>query len=468
MEEVEKDESFRDAISTVDKEGKRIWIYPKKPKGKYYNWRTIVSVGLIAALVGVPFVRIGGEPLLLLDVLNRKFIIFGQIFWPQDSHLFALGLIAIVLFIILFTVVYGRVFCGWVCPQTIFMEMVFRKIEYLIEGDWLAQKKLAKAPWNQEKIIKKTSKHLIFYALSFLIANVFLAYFIGTEALIELVTDPPSEHVAGLSIMMIFSGAFYFVFAKLREQVCTTICPYGRLQGVLLGRNSIVVAYDYLRGEKRGRLKKGQDKEVAGLGDCVDCKQCVHVCPTGIDIRNGTQLECVNCTACMDACDKVMLKLDRPTGLIKYASEESIATRSPYQFSTRSLGYTAVLFVLVGAIVTLLVTRTDVETTILRTPGILYQTQEDGRISNLYNMKIINKTNNDMELDIKLEDGLDGEIKLVGGGLSVKSQGVEDRALFIILDKKDLHKMTTKIKVGIYSNGEQIETASTNFLGPTH
>ncbi|MEM1134551.1 MAG: cytochrome c oxidase accessory protein CcoG [Bacteroidota bacterium] len=459
--------SFRDSLSTIDESGKRVWLYPKKPKGKYYNKRVLVSYLLLAVLFSGPFIRIGGEPLLLLNILERKFVIFGQIFWPQDSHLFALGLISIVLFVVLFTVVYGRIFCGWVCPQTIFMEMVFRKIEYWIEGDWKKQQKLDKQSWNNEKVFKKGLKHTVFFLISFLIANVFLAYIIGTEELTKIVTDPPTEHLAGLTVILIFSGAFYMVFAKLREQVCTTICPYGRLQGVLLDKNSIVVAYDYIRGEKRGRYRKKEDRASLGKGDCVDCHQCVHVCPTGIDIRNGTQLECINCTACIDACDSVMDKIGKPKGLIRYASEENIAQKKPFKMTTRTLAYSAVLSLLVIFISGLLITRSIVETTILRTPGMMYQDQGNDVISNLYNIKIINKTNGALPIELKLVDNkLEGEIQLVGNDLVLEEQGVIEQAMFVLLDKKDLSQIKTSIKVGIYANGELIETVKTNFMGP--
>ncbi|MBT30859.1 MAG: cytochrome c oxidase accessory protein CcoG [Thalassobius sp.] len=459
--------SFRDSLSTIDEEGKRVWVYPKKPKGRFYNKRTIVSYLLLAILFSGPFIKIGGEPLLMLNILERKFVIFGQIFWPQDSHLFALGLISIVLFVVLFTVVYGRIFCGWVCPQTIFMEMVFRKIEYFIEGDWKKQQKLSNQPWNSEKILKKGSKFAIFYLISFFIANTFLAYIIGIDELLTIITDPPSEHLAGLGIILLFSAAFYTVFAVLREQVCTTICPYGRLQGVLLDKDSVVVAYDYVRGEERGRYRKKEDRAALGKGDCVDCHQCVHVCPTGIDIRNGTQLECINCTACMDACDSVMDKIGKPKGLIRYASEENIAKKTPFKMSTRSWAYTGVLTLLVAFVAILLITRSEVETTILRTPGMLFQDQGDNKISNLYNIKIINKTNHGLSVDVKLMDeSLKGEIKLVGNELIVDKQGVTEQAMFVILDRDVLTKLKTKIDVGIYSEGKLIETVSTNFMGP--
>lgn len=458
--------SFRDRISTVDESGNRRWIYPKKPKGRYYNARTLVSVVLLAILFSGPFIKINGEPLLMLNILERKFVIFGQIFWPQDFHLFLLGTIATILFIVLFTVVYGRIFCGWVCPQTIFMELVFRRIEYWIEGDYTKQRKLDKQPWNKEKVLKKGSKHIIFYAIAFLIGNTFLAYIIGIEQLKSIITDPPSEHIAGLTAMVLFSTAFYFVFAKFREQVCTNVCPYGRLQGVLLDRQSVVVAYDYKRGEKRGKIRKGEDRDDTEKGDCIDCKQCVQVCPTGIDIRNGTQLECVNCTACIDACDNIMDKVGFDRGLIRYASEEQIAEGKKFHFTGRSIAYSVVLVLILGLLSSLLAMRTEVETSILRTPGMLYQDQGDNKVSNLYNIKIINKTNNAMPIHLELLDG-EGTIKMVGNKqLQVSEQGVVESALFLIYDRSSIEQMKTPVTIGVYSGDELIEKVDTYFLGP--
>ncbi len=464
---IEQDQpSFRDSLSTVDAQGKRVWVYPKKPQGKFYNARTWVSIVLLVVLFGGPFIRINGEPLLLLNVLERKFVIFGQVFWPQDFYLFVFAMIILVVFIILFTAVYGRLFCGWVCPQTIFMEMVFRKIEYWIEGDYTAQRALDRREWDQDKIVKKTGKHLIFFALSFLIANTFLAYIIGSEALIDIVTDRPGAHLAGLGAILVFTGAFYLVFSRLREQVCISICPYGRLQGVLLDRQSTVVAYDYRRGEPRGKLRKNEDRAAADKGDCIDCHQCVHVCPTGIDIRNGTQLECVNCTACIDSCDDIMEKVNLPRGLIRYASEAGIAEGKEKHWTTRNIAYTVVLFLLTGAMVTLLALRTDVETSILRTPGMMYQEQENNQVSNLYNIKIINKTNEGLPIRLELLSEV-GELRMVGkDNLFVERQGVAQGAIFLVFDRNDLHQMSTKVIVGVYSGDELLETVKTSFLGP--
>lgn len=465
-EETQEEKSFRDSISTIDEEGNRKWVYPKKPKGYFTRMRTRVSYVLLAFLFLGPFIRIGGQPLLQLNVIERKFIFFGQIFWPQDFHLFVLSMITLVVFITLFTVVYGRLFCGWVCPQTIFMEHVFRKIEYLIDGDWKAQMKLKKSGWTKEKVRKRVMKHSIFFAISFLIANTFLAYIIGSDALIDIITDPPSEHAGGLAAITIFSGVFYGVFAFFREQVCTTVCPYGRLQGVLLDRQSVVVAYDYERGESRAKIKKNEDRTAAGKGDCIDCGHCVHVCPTGIDIRNGTQLECINCTACIDACDEMMEAVNLPKGLIRYTSEEQIQTREPFKLSTRAKAYTVVLALLVGVVVTLLATRTEIEAIILRTPGMLYQTNDDGSISNLYNYKIVNKTNRDLQLDfVPLEEGY--KINIIGGQPELETQEVLEGAFFFSGPSEAFKRGKAETKLAIYDqNGELIEEVKIRITGP--
>lgn len=461
-----QDESFRDSLSTVDKQGKRVWIFPKRPFGRFTNYRSYLSYVLLVFLFAGPWIRIDGEPLLLINVLERKFVLFGRVFWPQDFYLFGLAMITGVVFIILFTVVYGRIFCGWICPQTIFMEHVFRKIEYWIEGDWKHQKRLADAPWTAEKIRKRLLKHIIFFLIAFAISNTFLAYIIGSEQLLAIQFANPLNHLAGLGALLAFTIAFYFVFARLREQVCTSICPYGRLQGVMLDKSSIVVAYDYVRGENRGKWRNKEDRSQANKGDCIDCHQCVDVCPTGIDIRNGTQLECINCTACMDACDHIMDSVDLKRGLIRYASENGIKSRDMrFKWTVRNIAYTAVLAVLLGVMGVLLISRTDVSTTILRTPGLIYQKQEDGRISNLYNFKVINKTNREMTFEFRLLNA-QGEVRFVGSNQQIKKQGLAQGSMFVIFDKSELDNKKKPIKIGVFSEGKQIATTKTTFISP--
>ncbi|WP_400191591.1 cytochrome c oxidase accessory protein CcoG [Hymenobacter sp. B81] len=458
-------ESFRDTISTIDAEGKRVWIYPKKPSGKLYNARKWVSYGLLTLLFAGPWLRIGELPVLMLNVVERKFIILGQIFWPQDFFILLLGFMAFILFIILFTVVYGRIFCGWVCPQTIFLEMVFRRIEYWLEGDAPQQKALDRADWTWNKIWRKTSKHALFLLISFLIANTFLAYIIGTEALTRIVTDSPLEHLGGLSSMVIFTGLFYAVFARFREQVCTIACPYGRLQGVMLDKNTITVAYDYGRGEPREKLRKNQERRA---GDCIDCKQCVQVCPTGIDIRNGAQqMECINCTACIDVCNSIMDLINKPQGLIRYDSEAHIEAGTRFQVTARIKAYTAVLLLLVGVMAGLLLTRSNVEATVLRTPGQLFQKTGRGTVTNLYNISVINKTNQAMPLELRVLEPAAGTVKLVGQrGLQLPAQGKADGVFFAELPPAALRQTSNQIRIGVYSGGRLITEQQTKFLAP--
>ncbi|NMH86735.1 cytochrome c oxidase accessory protein CcoG [Flavivirga algicola] len=469
--ETPENEIFRDSIGTVTEEGKRAWVFPKKPSGKFYKYRKWVSYGLLAFLLLSPFVKIGGNQFLLFNVLERRFNIFGFPFWPQDFHLFVISMLIGVIFITLFTVAFGRIFCGWICPQTIFMEMVFRRIEYWIEGDRGKQIRLSKQPWNAEKIKKKGLKFFIFAIISFLIANVFLAYLIGSDRLIQYVVDGPSNHISTLISLLIFTAVFYFVFAWFREQVCIIACPYGRLQGVLLDTKSVVVAYDHKRGEGengRKKFRKNEDRNALGHGDCIDCFQCVHVCPTGIDIRNGTQLECVNCTACIDECDHIMESINLPKGLIRYASEENIEKKVPFKLTARMKGYIAVLTIMIGILIGMLFLRNDVEANVLRLPGQLYEHKENNIISNVFTYKLVNKTTKDIDnVSFKLMSHK-GNLKLVAthDSFVVPGQGIAEGTLFIEINNAALTGDRNKIKIGVYTNDELIETTTANFLGP--
>ncbi|NHF57752.1 cytochrome c oxidase accessory protein CcoG [Flavobacteriaceae bacterium TP-CH-4] len=463
-------DNFRDSIGTIDEEGKRAWIFPKKPSGKFYEYRKYVSYFLLAFLFAAPFIKVNGNQFLMFNVLERRFNIFGFPFWPQDFHLFVISMIIGVIFIALFTVAYGRIFCGWMCPQTIFMEMVFRRIEYWIDGDRGAQIKLDRQPWNAEKIRKRVIKWIVFFIISFLIANVFLAYLIGSDRLMQYVIDGPLQHVGTLIPLLIFTAVFYFVFAWFREQVCIIACPYGRMQGVLLDNKSIVVAYDYKRGEgEQGRKKfrKNEDRQALGHGDCIDCFQCVNVCPTGIDIRNGTQLECVNCTACIDACDAIMDKVNLPKGLIRYASEDEITKKEKFRFTPRLKGYTAVLTILSGVLIGMLFLRNELEANILRLPGQLYEHKEGNIISNVYTYKLVNKTTKDVnDVHFALLSHK-GTVKLVRNeDFRVPAQDLAEGTLFIEINNAAIKSDKEKVKVGVYSGDELIETTTTAFLAP--
>ncbi|MCG2419164.1 cytochrome c oxidase accessory protein CcoG [Aequorivita sp. F47161] len=465
-----ENERFRDSIGTMTEEGKRAWVYPKKPSGKLYQYRKYVSYILLAFLFIAPFVKINGNQFLLFNVLERRFNLFGFPFWPQDFYLFVIMMLIGVVFIIFFTAAFGRIFCGWICPQTIFMEMVFRRIEYWIDGDRGAQIRLDKAPWNAEKIRKRVLKWFIFFVISFLIANIFLAYFIGSDRLIQYVFEGPLEHISTLISLLIFTGVFYFIFAWFREQVCIIACPYGRLQGVLLDNKSIVVAYDHKRGEKevgRAKFKKNEDREASGKGDCIDCFQCVNVCPTGIDIRNGTQLECINCTACIDECDSIMEAVNLPKGLIRYASEENIEKKAPFKFTPRLKGYTAVLVILIGVLAGLLFLRSDVEANILRLPGQLYEHKDGNIISNVFTYKLLNKTTKNIEnIHFKLKSPKGTIHPVKQGTIMVPAQDLAEGTLFIEINNSALSGDKNRAVIEVYSGDDLIETTSVTFLGP--
>ena len=454
---------FRDQISTVTDDGKkRKWLYPKIVKGKLYQYRSIVSYFFLSLLFAAPFIKLNGEQLILLNVLERKFVLFGIIFWPQDFYLFVLALLTFIVFIVLFTVVFGRVFCGWACPQTIFLEMIFRRIENWIEGDHFKQKKLDDGPLTFDKAWKKTLKHGVFFAISFLIANTFLSYLIGRAPLWKIITEPISLHVSGFISICVFTFIFYLVFSRMRELVCTVACPYGRLQGVLLDNQSIIVAYDYQRGEPRGKRKKEENT----LGDCIDCKLCVQVCPTGIDIRNGTQMECVNCTACIDACDMVMEKIDRPLRLIGFKSEDEIATKQPFKLNKRIYGYSAVLFLLISTLSYLLITRTDVQTTILRAGGTLYQLRDkEKEVSNLYNTELVNKTSHPLKFTI-VPDDKNARIQYIQKEDSLKVNSSVKITFFVIMPQQVIQQYKSKIGFKLISDGKEVDHFETTFIAP--
>jgi len=467
MAQTKPSENFRDKISTVDEKGKRVWVFAKKPFGKWFNKRKVVSYTLLMFLISAPFITLDGKPLLMFNIIESKFIIFGKIFWPQDFYIFAIGSLTFLVFIVLFTLVFGRIFCGWICPQTIFMEFVFRRIEYWIEGDWTHQKRLEKQPWNAEKIRKKTLKHVIFFAIAFMVANIFLSYIMGYKEVFKIITDNPLNHIGGLVAIIVFSFMFYGVFAFMREQICTTICPYGRLQGVLLDQDSMVITYDYVRGENRSKFRKNEDRAAEGKGDCIDCNQCVNVCPTGIDIRNGTQLECVNCTACIDECDHIMESIKKPKGLIRYASDASIKTGIAFKFSKKAKAYSIVLLLLLGLLTSLVVTRKDFYISISRSGGSsLYHMMDDDKIGNLYSLEIQNKTNKEFPLEFQIIEG-NGNLKIISTSRILNKQDTYKSSFLITMDEADVERLKTNFEVGVFTNGKLIDKTDVTFIGPS-
>ena len=466
MEVPDEHDSFRDRSATIDEQGKRKWVFAYKPRGRFYSARTLLSYFYLLLFFGLPFIEYKGEPFLLLNIIERKFVVFGFVFWSQDFYLFGITMILFVVFIIVFTVAFGRLFCGWACPQTVFMEMVFRKIEYCIDGDAPKQQALKRQPWNAEKIRKRVSKWVVFYLFSFLIGNTFLAYMIGMDELKTIISDPWGMHMKGFLGMLVFSFVFFMVYLRFREQVCTVVCPYGRLQGVLLDRHSVVVAYDYVRGEPREKNRKGIERKG---GDCVDCNLCVHVCPTGIDIRNGTQLDCTNCTACIDACDFMMDKMGKPRGLVRYASEATIADGKPFTVTPRLKAYIAVLLVLLAGWLLILISRSSVDMEVRKVAGLLYQERENGEVTNLYNVMFLNKSHNNYnQLHVRVM-GADARIEWVGNAdtfIQLPKEGMVRLTGYIVMKQADVKERQQKLQLGLYVRDHLLQSEKTVFLAP--
>ncbi len=485
-------QDFRNKPNSIAEEGGRNWVYPKKPEGKFTSAREIVAFFLLAFFFSAPFIKINGQPLLQLNILERKFVLFGTAFWPSDFHLLAIGGLTLLLTVVIFTAIFGRIWCGWACPQTIFMEMVFRKIEYWIEGDRSAQIRLDKQEWNREKIIKKVGKHVIFFSLSFVIANLFLSYIIGVEQLFDIITDPPSEHWVGLLAITLFSFVFYSVFARFREQVCHFACPYGRFQSVMVNEDTVCVSYDFVRGENRANQKErvyaekaaaakvastsevsilelaqgGSVPDAKPFGDCIDCGECVRVCPMGIDIRNGIQLECVHCTACIDACDTVMEKIGKPKQLIKYASYNAIKKGINQIFTTRVKAYSVVLTILATLFVYLLTTRADIESIVTRVPGVLFARVDDNHTSNLFSYKLVNKTFDSKFIELKVLSPASAQFTNVGEFPVVQPQDIATGRFMIILPNTEISNGKADIRLGLFVDGKMIEEIETRFTGP--
>jgi cytochrome c oxidase accessory protein FixG len=396
-------------LATLNKDGSRRWINPKPSDGRYARARRAVGYGLIALFVALPWVKINGLQAVQLDLATRRFDILGHRFLPTDTVLLALLGLSVFVGLFLLTALLGRVWCGWGCPQTVYMELVFRPIERLLEGTPGRRA----TGWLKTSGAGRVLKYAIFVVLSFALANTFLAYFVGKPTLLTWLTQSPLEHFGPFTVVLVTTGLMLFNFGFFREQMCLVACPYGRFQSALLDKQSLIVAYDQARGEPRGRAARGATLPVlAGTspalnkrGDCVDCGACVATCPTGIDIRKGLQMECINCAQCIDACDAVMTKLGRPTGLIGYYSQDRIEGRPPRVFRPRVLIYPAILTVLVTAFVLVLVNQSPSYIRLIRGMGRPYTQMDDGSIANPIKLHVINRHASAVAYDVQTLDG---------------------------------------------------------------
>ena len=384
-------------LSTLEADGRRRWLRPKLSKGYFWHRRRVVAYALIAVYTLLPFLKVGGRPALQFDIWGGRLHLFGFTFLPTDMALLALfGLMAF-LSIFFATAVFGRVWCGWGCPQTIYMEYVFRPLERLFLG---TSGKGGKPPKNGVAAWRPLAMYATYLVICLHLCNTFLAYFVGVDSLHEWIwSGKPWEHPSAFALVLFVTGLMMFDFCYWREQLCIIGCPYGRFQSVMLDKSSLVVGYDVRRGEARGR---GRDREAKGLGDCVDCKMCVDVCPTGIDIRNGLQLECVNCTQCIDACDAVMERVGQPQGLIRYSSESAMEGTPTPILRPRVVIYVGIIAVIAGVFFTLLANRNAFDVTLLRGLGRPFVVMESGEVENLIRMKIVNRTEEERSYHVEV------------------------------------------------------------------
>ncbi len=478
---VDENERFRAQLASVAPDGRRKWVYAKKPGGTFYRWRTALSILLLAFLAAAPFVKVGGQQFLLLGLLDRKFVLFGYPLWPEDFYLVVVLFLTGLISIVLFTSVLGRIWCGWLCPQTVFMEMIFRKIEWLIDGSAGEQLTRHRGKWNFSRVWRLVVKQSIFFVISFAIANIFLAYVISGDTLKGYITEGPSAHLSLLLALIAFTFVFYAVFARFREQACLVVCPYGRFMSALVDDNTVTITYDQKRGEPRSKWKKNDPRGTTpqpppiplrsiggGVGDCIDCHQCVAVCPTGIDIRNGIQLECVACTACIDACDEIMEKVKLPKGLIRYTSANALQTGITKWFTPRVKAYGSIWFALVLVTIGLFTFRSTLDINVLRSPGTTWTFTSDG-IANFYELQIINKSGRDLPYSLTIAQPAGATLTSLGLATDVPA-GQMIKGRFLITMPQRLITATSNRKVDILLNvasGDKIvKQVKTELLTP--
>ncbi len=373
-------------LSTLESDGSRRWLYPKLATGRFWARRRLVAYVLIGVYTALPFIKIGGRPAVQLDVWNSRFALFGLEFRPTDLELLAVFGLIVFLTIFFATAIFGRVWCGWACPQTVYLEYVFRPIERLFTGTTGRGGK----PKKQVAAWRTAAMYAAFLLICWHLANTFLAYFVGVDALHHWIwSEPPWRHPGALVLVLFVTGLMLFDFCYWREQLCIIACPYGRFQSVLLDRSSLVVGYDLGRGEPRGH---GRDRQAKGLGDCVACGLCVDVCPTGIDIRDGLQMECVNCTQCIDACDAVMDTVGLPRGLIRYSSQQALDGKPTRLARLRVLIYSGLIAGLCVLLVLMLAGRQAMDVTLLRGLGRPFVVTDAGEVENVVRLKLVNRT----------------------------------------------------------------------------
>lgn len=446
--------------SSLLADGRRNYVHPADVSGRFTTIRSVVFAVLIAVYVALPFIRIDGRPAVFLDVLHRRFHLFGATFNANDFWLVFFLITGIGFVLIVLTTLFGRVWCGYACPQTVFLEGVFRRIERAIEGPRSERMKRNARPMDLDRAVRLVAKNLIFFALCFALAHVFLSYFVSLPSLATMVRSSPSEHPEAFGWVVGFTAITYFDFAWFREQVCLIICPYGRLQSVMTDRDTVVIGYDKTRGEPRGRATD------ASAGDCIDCTRCVQVCPTGIDIRNGLQVDCIGCAACVDACDEVMVKLDRPKGLVRYDSLNAFDGKVRKFFRPRVFLYAALGVVGLAVAAYASTTRVAFEAHLLRTAGGVFVATDDD-VRNPVRLHLVNKR--DEPVVIRVSNRSDSPIETIPAIDSIRLAAGEARYVPLMLRvPRDAMRTGRRARFELRIEGESDERVAVQipFLGP--
>ncbi len=454
-------EDFRETLYTIDKTGARKWVYPAFQKGFFRSRRTVVISVLMGLYLLMPWIVINGEQAVRIDLLERKLTVLGATLWATDTiYLFILlGSLAFALFF--FTAVLGRVWCGWACPQTVFLEFLFRPLETLIEGNASKRRRRDQSPWTLEKVLVKGTKFFVFALVAWVLASTLLAYFVGREELLSMMSRSPTHHLSLFVLTVALMALLLFQFGWFREQFCTVLCPYARFQSVLLDPDSLVVGYDAKRGEPRG--KQGG----AGHGDCVNCGLCVRVCPTGIDIRNGLQLECVQCASCIDACDSIMTKIGKPTGLIRYATENTLQGKMLRVIRPRVLVYGAILstYLIVGAVA--ISNRKDTDFQVIRVVhDSSFTVTADGTVTNHFKVHIGNKATKPQTYSIRVVDADQVKAVVPVDPFPVAAGELGNLPLFVQFPKSLLQRGSATVVLELFSSEHSEGRQKVGLIGP--
>ncbi len=463
-----------EAIATPMPGGGREWLYPSPSDGPLWRARLVVAWTLIVVFTALPIVGIGGKPAIFLDLAHQKFTFFGATFHATDTIFLMLLLLAVLLSVGLVTAVFGRVWCGWGCPQTVYLEFVFRPIERLVEGSSVQRKALDEGPWNGEKVFKKGLKHGLYLLVAVGLAHTFVAYFVSWERLWSWMGESPADHWGYFVMMAFTTGLILFDFTYFREQMCTEVCPYAKLQSVLLDRDSLIVSYDQKRGEPRGRRSREQrDREQKGveldLGDCIDCGACVRTCPTGIDIRDGLQLECVNCTQCIDACNDIMDRIGKPRGLIRLTSEKALEDEQTSLLRPRVAIYALMLALSVGAFGFMLTTRSANEIDIRRAPGAAFKRleHEGGQIANQLRFRIRNNTEAKKTYTVEPTSPPEVSIKPIGASqLEVAPGEMQRLGAWVLVPERQFGDGRVAVEFAVRADGTVVERPTFQLIGP--